>query len=204
MPLETTPAASIIFLSTIGISLYAMYGNQRLYENWILSPWRVFNENRWHTLVTSGFLHADMGHLLFNMITFFFFAFTLERQLGLTDFLVVYFGSMILADISSLLKHKENPSYRSLGASGAIAGVLFSFILFFPSTRIMLFFIPIGIPAPIFAVLYLLYCYFAARKAQDYINHSAHFWGAASGLIITILLRPDALEYFLYEVKNMF
>lgn len=204
MPLETNPASAIIFLITIGVSLYALFVNQRLYENWIMAPWRVFNENRWHTLITSGFLHADLAHLAFNMMTFYFFAFQLEQTIGTSDFITVYFGSMILADISCLIKNKENPHYRTLGASGAIAGVLFSFILFYPTSKIMMFFIPIGIPAPIFAVLYLVYCYFAAKQSRDFINHDAHFWGAASGFILTVILQPESLEYFISEVLSFF
>jgi membrane associated rhomboid family serine protease len=197
MPIESAPAAVIIFLVTIGMSLYTMYKDQSLFERMALHPFSVVEENRWHTMVTSGFVHADIPHLAFNMLTFYFFAFSLEMIIGTVNFIILYFASLILSDISTVVKQRHNPHYRSVGASGAISGVLFSFILFAPFTKIMLFFIPIGIPAPIFGALYLAYCYFAARRGEDFVNHDAHFWGALAGIVVTIILEPQVVPHFL-------
>jgi membrane associated rhomboid family serine protease len=136
-------------------------------------------------------------HLIFNMMTFFFFAFTLEAQIGSVKFGLIYFASLILSDIPTIFKHKNDFWYNSLGASGAISGVLFSFILFYPLTPLYLFFIPIGIPAVLFGGLYLLYCVYASRQSRDNINHDAHFFGALTGIIITILIIPGIVPHFL-------
>ncbi|MFW5701608.1 MAG: rhomboid family intramembrane serine protease, partial [Bacteroidota bacterium] len=121
----------------------------------------------------------------------------LEMVLGTIGFLILYFASLVLSDISTVVRQKDNPHYRSVGASGAISGVLFSFVLFAPYSKIMIFFIPIGIPAPIFAALYLAYCHFAAKRGDDFVNHDAHFWGALAGVIVTIILVPEVVPYFL-------
>lgn len=195
--METTPVALTIFLVTIGISIYTIYKNHALLYRMMFSPYEAMKNGKWFTIITSGFVHGDLTHLLFNMFTFYFFAFRLESVIGGINFLIIYFGSMVLADIGSLIKHKDNPEYRSLGASGAISGVLFSSILYFPNSSLMIFPLPIPIPAPLFGVLYLAWCYFAAKKAQDNINHSAHFIGAAAGLAITVALDFSALSNFL-------
>ncbi len=194
------PIATIIFAATIGLSLYTLYKNQALIGKLILHPYSLVRERRWYTLITSGMIHGDLSHLLFNMMTFYFFAFRLETIVGSVEFLIIYFGSMVLADVSTIKKNRDNPHYRSLGASGAISGVLFSAILYVPDSSIMLFFIPIGIPAPIFGLLYLAYCYYAAKKSQDLINHEAHFWGALTGVVLTVAMQPAVLPYFIERV----
>ena len=200
MSLTDAPVALIIFAGTIIISLYALYKDNSLIYKWVLHPWSVYHEQKYYQILTSGIIHGDLAHLMFNMLTFFFFAFNLEALIGSFEFLIIYLFSLIVSDIPTIIRNKDNPDYRSLGASGAISGVLFSSILFFPTSNIYIFFIPIGIPAPLFGVLYLAYCYWAARKSQSHINHDAHFWGAAAGVVITIILVPGVVPYFLEKV----
>lgn len=195
-----SPVAIIIFIATIGVTLYTWYKDQRLYYKWMLNPYNFVHEKQYHTVLTSGLLHADFMHLIFNMITFYFFAFKLETILGSFGFLILYLGSMILSDISTIVKHKDNPGYNSVGASGAISGVLFSYILFSPYSKLILFPIPIPIPAVLFAVLYLVYSQYAAKKGADGINHEAHFWGALAGVIITIIIEPRSISIFLNSI----
>jgi len=202
MDFVNTPSAIIIFLITIGISLYTLYKNHNLLYAWILSPRRVYYEKQFHLIITSGFLHADLMHLLFNMFTFFFFAFRLEAVIGTVNFLIVYFGSMILSVISTILKKKDDYGYGSLGASGAISGLVFASVLVAPNSTMMIMPIPIPIPAYIFAVLYLVWSYFAAKKAQDMINHEAHFWGALAGIVLMIILIPGIIGYFINSLLN--
>ncbi len=199
MQSDGTLIAMIILITTVVISLYAIYRNQSFYERFLLNPWDVVNEGRWYLLITSGFLHADMAHLLFNMLTFYFFAFTLASYVGTINFLIIYIGSLFLSNITTVIKNKNNPYYRAVGASGAISGILFSFILFEPGSRIYLYF-AIGIPAPIFAALYLAYCYYASKRSQDLINHEAHLWGSLSGLILTAILYPNLISYYLDKI----
>mgnify|MGYP001347643136 FL=1 len=202
MEMETGNVNIIIFIITIAVSLIAIYIKPVIIEKYALSPWKVVYEKKWYLTITSGFLHADLFHLLFNMWTFWFFCQALEMYAGTFNFLVIYFGSMILSDISTIIKQKDNYGYKSLGASGAISGALFSLILFEPFQLYYVMFIPFGIPAVIFAILYLAYCYYAARHSKDNINHEAHFWGALAGIVLTILLKPQIIESFLYKIFN--
>ena len=204
MSFVDSPASTLIFLVTIGLSLWAFYKDPLLFDRFVLHPYSVVRANRWQTLITSGFLHADIPHLLFNMMTFFFFAFQLERILGPIYFIVVYFGSMIIADLPSISKHKNDDRYHSLGASGAISGVLFSFILFAPQAEIGFLFIPFGIPSPIFGLLYLIWCWYAAKNARDNINHDAHLFGALAGIVITIALVPEVVNHFVEQLQYVF
>jgi membrane associated rhomboid family serine protease len=208
--LKFSPVACAIFAITIAASMYVM-NRPELHRQLMLHPYSLTQGSRWYTILTSGFIHADIGHLLLNMITFFFFAFDLESFMVLymggsvlahVVFALVYLLSMGLADISSIFKHKDNPNYYSLGASGAIAGILFSSILFFPGGKIYLFF-NIPIPNPIFAVLYLGFSYYAARKQYNNINHEAHLWGAVAGAILTIIFFPAVLPNFIEGVKDL-
>lgn len=200
MDIATSPASIIVFFITIGISLYAMSGRSSIYDSWALSPWKLVNENKWYLTITKGFIHADLMHLIFNMLTYYFFAFRLESIVGSVSFLIIYFASLILSDISTIIKNKNNQGYRAVGASGAIAGILFSYILFDPTSKMMMFPFPIGIPSTIFALLYLAFCYFASKRSMDEINHEAHLWGALTGLIVTIILIPQSIEYFIEKV----
>ncbi len=200
MNIETSPVAIIILILTSLVSFLAFGNKGRLMERMILNPYRAVHRGKWYLILTSTLIHADMMHLMFNMLTFYFFAFQLEATVGSMNFLLIYLGSAILSDITTVVKEKDNPDYNSLGASGAISGVLFSYILFYPKAKIALFFFPIGIPSPIFAVLYIAYCYYAAKKSQDYVNHDAHLWGAIAGLLLTALLIPGAISTFMREV----
>jgi membrane associated rhomboid family serine protease len=166
----------------------------------MLHPYSIHRGKKYFTILTSGFIHADMNHLLFNMLSYYFFAFTLEKIVGHWQFALIYLLGLILSDISSIIKNKNNSGYYSLGASGAISAVLFSYILFDPLSRIYLFFIPIGIPAYLFALLYLGYCMYASKNQRDHINHEAHFWGAITGLVVTAMLFPHVLGYFIKSV----
>jgi membrane associated rhomboid family serine protease len=192
--LNETPVASIIFIFTIITSIYA-FNDQQLYGKFMLHPYTVSKGKNLYTFITSGLIHADYMHLFFNLFTFFFFAFSLEKMIGHWQFGLLYFASLILSDIPSVIKHKNHFWYNSLGASGAISAVLFSYILFKPLTIIGVMFIPM--PAILFAVLYLAYSWYMAKNAKDNIGHDAHFFGAITGLIFTLIFVPDIVPHFL-------
>ena len=194
--LNVAPVASIIFVFTIVTSLYAFYDNS-VYGKFMLHPYSVSKGNSIYTLITSGLIHADWMHLFFNMFTFYAFAFTLERLMGSWQFGLLYFLGLILSDIPTVFKHKDNFHYNSLGASGAVSAVLFSYILYNPMSKIYIMFIPIGIPAVVFGFLYLIYCAYASRNSRDHINHDAHFFGALTGLIFTIIFVPGIIQNFI-------
>lgn len=194
--LQHTPVASIIFVFTIITSIYA-FNDPGLFGKFMLHPYSVSRRHKVYTLITSGLIHADWMHLIFNMVTFFSFAFTLESRIGSLNFGILYFVSLIASDIPSVIKHKNDMWYNSLGASGAISAVLFSYILFVPFSTLYIFPIPFGIWSIVFGPLYLTYCVYASRQSRDNINHDAHFFGAIAGIIITIILIPGVIPDFL-------
>jgi membrane associated rhomboid family serine protease len=141
-------------------------------------------------------------HLFFNMMSYYFFAFQLEVLLGHWQFGLLYTASLILSDLPTVFKHKNDQWYHSLGASGAVSAVIFSYILFSPLMKMMIMPIPIGIPAVLFGVLYLVYCNYASKYSRDNINHDAHMFGALSGLLITIILNPHIVNSFLQQISG--
>lgn len=196
-----TPVASFIFAITLVTSIYA-FSNHGVWAKFMLHPYSIYRGKAYYTIFTSGLIHRDWGHLLFNMLTFYFFGFALEAMLasasswGHLQFALIYVLGLTLSDVSTLVKQKYNPQYRSLGASGAICAILFSFILFQPTTMLGVFLI-IPMPAWIFGILFLLYCAWAAKNARDSINHDAHFYGALVGIVSTILFHPWVVSHFL-------
>ena len=198
--LTVAPVASILFVVTIAISLLA-FSNEKLYGELMLHPYSVARGQKLWTVITSGFIHKDWGHLLFNMLSYFFFAFKLEDTIGHWQFGLLYMASLILSDMPTIGKHKEDYWYHSLGASGAISAVLFSYILFYPKAKMIIFPLPIPIWAILYGVLFLIYCAYASRQSRDAINHDAHFYGALSGIMITILLYHEVIGIFLEQMR---
>lgn len=194
-----TPVASIIMLFTVITSIYA-FNNHDIYGKFMLHPYSVYRKHKIYTLITSGLIHGDWMHLIFNMITFFSFGFPLERAIGSWQFGMIYFLGLILSDIPTIFKHKNDLWYNSLGASGAVSAVLFSAILIAPFVSLYIMPIPIPIWAIVFGPLYLIYCVYAAKNARDNINHDAHFFGALTGLIVTVLIVPGVIPNFLGQL----
>jgi membrane associated rhomboid family serine protease len=197
--LMLSPVALFILALTIVTSLIA-WQYEDLFRLFALNPWSLVRERRFYTLLTSGLIHADGGHLVFNMLSFYFFALTLERWIGHGQFFTLYFASMVLSNISTVVRNRNNRDYFCLGASGAVTAVIFSFILYAPASTIYLFFIPI--PAPLFAVLFVAYSYYSARYRQTRVNHAAHLWGAVSGIVLTLILDPAAWHIFLDQLHR--
>ena len=201
--MTSSPAALLIMIVTIAVSLIGL-NQPRLIEKTMLRPYTLFRKREYEKLITSGFVHADMGHLIFNMITFYFFAFPLERRIGTLSFLSLYFIGMVLSEIGTCLKHRDDPHYASLGASGAILAVLFASIVYFPTSSLFMFPIPIPIPAPLFAVLYLGYTWWQSRQNVGRINHDAHFGGAITGLVFVAVTDPRAFRRLLEVATGTF
>lgn len=187
-----TPAASLVFAVTIAASLLALYSAPGLIDRFVMRPYQVARGRQSETVFTSGFLHGDLGHLLFNMFTFFWFAFPLERMLGTVRFALLYAAGLALSSMCSVFKHRNNPGYATLGASGAISAVLFAYIVYQPTSTLIIFPIPIPIPAFLFAVGYVAYSYWAAQQQRGRINHDAHLCGAISGVLFVLLTDPGA------------
>ena len=179
---------------------FICFGNHTLAMKLALSPYQVIHRKEWYRVITHGFVHADMTHLLVNMFTFWSFGIYMEQYyqyvgLGKWGFLLLYFGGMIFSSSFDLAKQKDNPYYLSIGASGAVSAVLFSSIFFDPWGKIY-FFALLPIPGILFGVVYLLYCQYMAKQASDHINHNAHFLGALFGFLLPALLNPSLVKLF--------
>ena len=198
----------IIIVVTAIISIMA-WNNYSLMNRWIMNPYQVANRGQYYRLITSGFLHADWGHLIFNMFSLYFFGGFIEQVFGLlfgpmAPLYVVgfYLAAILVSDIPTFLKHRNNPGYNSLGASGGVSAIIFAGILFRPLTPIMLFFIPIPIPGFIFGGLYLAYSYYESRRGAGNINHDAHFYGALFGILFMIVVYPPILPGFFEQISS--
>ena len=191
-------AATILALTVI-VSVAGLF-YRKIIELAMLRPYLVARRTGYAGLVTSGFVHADIGHLLFNLITFYSFAFPLERTIGTMRFVVLYFAGLLISNIGTCVKQRDNPNYASLGASGAILAVLFAFIVYYPRQRLVILPLPIPIPAPLFALAYLGFSYYSSRQSKDRINHDAHIFGALTGIAFVIVTDPQSFLALLHSL----
>ena len=190
---------TLLLIAVTVLVSWLAFNNARLMERLILWPPAIQRQHQYDRLVTHGFIHADFQHLLFNMITLYFFGRLIERffstYIGETGFLLFYLSALVVAILPTYLTHRNDAGYRSLGASGAVSAVLFAFILLRPWSLIYVFFLPL--PAIVYGVMYVGYSIWMDRQGRDNINHSAHLWGAAYGVLFTLLLEPRVGPAFL-------
>jgi len=151
-------------------------------------------------ILVSGFLHVDLQHLLFNMITLYFFADNVINSVGPLYFFLIYFGSLIFGNLLSYYFHKNESYYSAVGASGAVTGILYAAILLYPGMELYIYFIPIPIPSYIIGLGYMLYSIYGMKSRVDNIGHDAHFGGAIGGYVLTLLIAPQVLESHLWMV----
>ena len=186
--------AGIILIVTVAVSLAGLLFARPLLEACLFRPYWLLSQRRYWTVIASGFVHADIAHLFFNCVSYWFFAFNLQRVIGPARFTALYLIGLLASNTGTYFKHRLEPDYATLGASGAILAVLFASIVYFPHQSIVILPIPIPIPAPLFALLYLAYSYYAARLHRGRINHDAHFYGALAGLAFVGLSDPAVCE----------
>jgi len=189
--------ALVIFGATLVASLVGLYARPQVIERSLFRPYWFLRRRQYATVVTSGFVHADLPHLIFNMVTFWFFAFPLEKQVGSVRFAVLYLLGLVVSDLGTYFKHRHDPQYASLGASGAISAVLFAAIVYFPWMKLFIIPIPLPIPAPLFAVGYVAYSWYSARHVRGRVNHDAHLGGALFGLLFVLVTDPAAFAQLL-------
>ena len=173
----------------------------------IFNAYQVWHRKEWYRMLTSGIIHSGWGHLFFNMLTLYFFGRVVEQYfsaafggvLGTVLYVVLYVSALAISSLGDLVKYRNNWNYNALGASGAVSAVLFASILFAPKMGIYIYLIPIPVPGYIFAPLYLLYCWYMAKRNMDNIGHTAHFWGAVYGMLFPIICKPDVLSFCLSQ-----
>jgi membrane associated rhomboid family serine protease len=192
--------ALIIFVVTIVVSLLALFAAPKLAERSLFRPYWFLRRHQYATVLTSGLVHGDLPHLIFNMMTYWFFAFQLERRIGSVAFAGLYLAGQLFSDVGTYFKHRDDPQYASLGASGAILAVLFASILYYPGNSLFIFPIPLPIPAPIFAVGYVAFSWYMSRQNKGRINHDAHLGGALTGVAFVLLTDPAVVANFVRTV----
>ena len=201
--LGLTVSHTLIIIVITAIISFIAFSNRTVMNRLIMWP-PAMQRGQYDRFITYGFVHADGTHLLFNMFTLFFFGRAIENfyrpYFGGLGFVLFYLAALVVSMLPSYLKHKDDPNYLSLGASGAVSAVLFAYILFAPWNLIYVFFIPV--PAIIYAALYTAYSVYAAKRGQDNINHSAHLWGAAFGVIATIAIEPALMQRFIAKLLS--
>lgn len=203
---------NIIIIIITSLISFSAFSNQKIIDDLIFYPPAVTYRKQWYRFFTCGLIHADFGHLMFNMLSLYLFgryvedAFTyLFGDNGKWYFLLMYVLALLISLLPTYFRHKDNYAYRSLGASGAVSAVVFAGLMIAPDAKVGILFIPIGIPGFIFGPLYLLISAVLDRRGGDNINHSAHIWGALFGVTFIIFFGKlagfDAIQHFLNAIK---
>jgi len=195
-----------ILMAVIGLVTYFAWERPEWHRRLMLNPYTVVHEKKYYQLITSGFVHNNGIHLLLNLFTLYFFGLAIEQifysyfgELGLVLYILLFITAVIVANIPTTIKHKNNYNYNSLGASGGVSALVMAFILFDPIRDLCLYAI-ICLPGYILGGLFIVYSIIMSKRNTDNINHDAHLFGAIYGVIFTLLLRPSTFSYFIEAI----
>lgn len=197
------PFSLFLLLINGAIGLYSIFKEPSLVAKMAFTPRRIIENKEYYRILTGGFIHAGMGHLLFNMMTLYFFGPFLELRIGSAGFLLIYFGAGLSAHLMSYIMNRKNPLYSAVGASGSISGIVFAFCLYNPFSQIGLFFF-LWMPAWVFALVFVVFSIWAINTKSsiggDQIAHDAHLGGAFGGALIAVLYDPSVIPSFLGQI----
>ena len=193
---------NLILIAATCLISWVGFKDRSFLDRWLLNPYQARRKKRLAPYLSYGFVHADFMHLLFNMITLFFFGQVMEGffrpHFGGFGYYIFYLGGIVVSVLPSALLNRNNPHYATLGASGAVSAVLFAYILLQPWSLLYIYFLPV--PAILYAVFYVGYSIYLDKKGGDNVNHSAHLWGALYGVLFTIALEPGVMPAFLAKL----
>ncbi len=195
-----SPVTLTLLFANIAISLWAFYGNPLYMEKFSEWPYQIVHDKKYYQVITSAFLHANFMHLFFNMFALYTFGSFLEGfftgNFGSFDgslyFFLIYFISLLFGSILTVIFHYNDPNYEAVGASGAVSGIVFSYIIFFPESMLYVFFIPM--PAYLFAVLWIGFSVYGMKSKLGNIGHEAHLGGAIGGVVSTLILIDGSMR----------
>ncbi|MDG1652039.1 MAG: rhomboid family intramembrane serine protease [Flavobacteriaceae bacterium] len=190
--LQNLPLVGILIIGLNILFTFIGFKNDNFFDQYRFQIGKI-REGEYFRLLSSGFLHVNTTHLLFNMFTFYFFVNIVVGMLGTVSFLGLFLGSLLAGNFFAYYFHFKDSYYSAVGASGAVTGVLFSALLLYPNIELMLFLIPIPIPGYLFGIGYILYTLYGMKAQNDTIGHTAHFGGAIGGILITLLVKPEVL-----------
>jgi len=188
------------FFLIIANILFSLYGltSTTFFDSYKFEVDRILINKDYKRLITSGFLHVSWTHLVFNMFSLYAFYGLVENRLGSLNFSIIYFASLVGGDLLSLYIHRNHGDYSSVGASGAVCGIIFASIALFPGMGISFFGLPFSIPSRLYGILYVLYSIYGIKSKKDNIGHEAHLGGALVGMTVALLIHPSAfLENYL-------
>ena len=195
---------NLILIAVTCLISWIGFKDRSFLDRWLLNPYQARRRKRLAPYLSYGFVHADFTHLLFNMITLFFFGRAMEGffapHFGGFGYYVFYLGGIVVSVLPSALPNRNNPNYATLGASGAVSAVLFAYILLQPLSLLFIYFVPV--PAILYAIGYVAYSIYLDKRGGDNINHSAHLWGAAYGVLFTVAVEPGVLPAFLVKLSG--
>jgi len=196
---------TLLLIAITCVLSWMAFSNRRLLDRLILWPPAIDRYKQYDRLVTYGFIHADLPHLLFNMVTLFFFGRAIEQVMfrlsgQLWTYPLFYLAALVVSVLPTYLKNQKNPNYFCLGASGAVSAVLFAFILLSPWSVILVFFIPA--PAILYAAFYVGYSIWMGKRGNDNINHNAHLAGAAFGVLFMLMMQPKLIQVFISQLMH--
>ncbi|MBP6396431.1 MAG: rhomboid family intramembrane serine protease [Saprospiraceae bacterium] len=202
---------TIVIVAITCLVSWLAFNSRHLFDKLCHYPFAEFNRGEKFRWITGGLIHADVFHLFINMYVLYEFGKMVEYYFteihgftaGMVMYATFYFFTLVLSNVPTYMKHRDNAHFRSVGASGATSAIVFSFIVFEPTAMLGLFFI-LPIPAVLFGILYLFYSSWAGKKNADNIDHEAHLYGAVAGFLFTIAMKPALFSLFIHKIVSVF